>query len=139
MASAGEYPVPACVYLPATQCHPCTNHSECNTSVDGNLNRCVTHGDEGSFCATNCGPDGVSCPSGSSCQEIAGDQGEVVAVCMADRRPKDPDVGIGGVECNSLVKVTAGSFAVSVSPPRPSAVGQRLERRNRAREFRSGP
>ncbi|MEC9071184.1 MAG: hypothetical protein VX938_02340, partial [Myxococcota bacterium] len=34
VATKGEYPTPLCVFLPATQCNPCTSHDECNQSVD---------------------------------------------------------------------------------------------------------
>ncbi|MEC9072071.1 MAG: hypothetical protein VX938_06815, partial [Myxococcota bacterium] len=102
--------------LGATQCHPCTNHEDCNQSVDAKLNRCVSHDGAGSYCATRCGPEGATCPSGSSCQELSGDQGGTIQVCMPDS---------GECSCSPWAVANSLSTPCSVSNDAGSCEGSR--------------
>ena len=95
VAKDGWYPKPFCIYLHATLCNPCNEDADCNQSVDMHFNRCISHGNEGSFCATNCGSGGLSCPTGYTCEEVGDGDGDLSQQC----RPMS-----GLCQCNAYGK-----------------------------------
>ena len=64
------------VYL----CRPCNTDDECHSAfVKGDM--CVSHGDNGSFCAVDCSMKG-ECPEDYVCAEVATDTGSTAHQCV---------------------------------------------------------
>ena len=82
-----------CIDPSALVCLPCLDHKQCNQAISAGTNLCVSHGDEGSFCALDCTADG-SCPDGFTCETVPAPGGGTSDQCV----PADGAV----CECSGL-------------------------------------
>jgi hypothetical protein len=85
--------LPQNVYL----CNPCNSNDECHSPYAKSSDLCVSHGDNGSFCAVDCGSSG-DCPSGYVCAEVITETGTTAHQCVPS--------GAGG-ECECSPKAIA--------------------------------
>ena len=87
----GADPVFICVPLFVGLCQPCAENDDCGSASVDNTDLCLNYGAEGHFCGTDCG-DGLACPSGFQCAEVALPGGLISHQCI-------PAEG-GACECN---------------------------------------
>ena len=74
-----------CVAEHVNLCRPCMSDEACQTSHGDGSERCVSYGDEGSFCGISCAPEDNAdpCPSGYECQVVQSMDGGDVHQCVA--------------------------------------------------------
>ncbi len=70
-----------CVWPHTSLCRPCVASEECNDPSLPAGNYCISKGEEGSFCGSQC-DDALSCPDGYACQEITLEGGAKVQQCL---------------------------------------------------------
>ena len=80
-------PVFVCIHPRAFLCLPCLENKDCNQTIAGEGNECMSWGgEEGNFCGASC-DEQDPCPSGYSCEELEGSGGGVTWQCMPRRGP----------------------------------------------------
>ena len=83
-----------CVERAPFLCKPCDTNSECTTLGFEGEDKCVSGGDEGSFCGIHCDFDDP-CPGGYSCENVVTVAGADVTHCV-------PEAGIAACDCTKL-------------------------------------
>ncbi|MCC6620973.1 MAG: VCBS repeat-containing protein [Deltaproteobacteria bacterium] len=84
VALAGADPTNACVPLHPNLCKPCRADAECQNPLRPTATAlCLPAADpdEGSFCGSSCA-DGIACPAGTLCTDVALDGGGVAKQCV---------------------------------------------------------
>jgi hypothetical protein len=69
--------LPQHVYL----CNPCNSDDECKSGYSTGNDLCVSHGDNGSFCAVDCASSG-ECPDSYVCAEVLTENGTTAHQCV---------------------------------------------------------
>jgi hypothetical protein len=70
-----------CVWPHTSLCRPCVTNEECNDPSLPAGNLCVSEGEEGSFCGSQC-DNAQSCPQGYVCQEVSLPGGTTTLQCV---------------------------------------------------------
>ncbi|MBT9555666.1 MAG: putative metal-binding motif-containing protein [Myxococcales bacterium] len=96
-------------------CDPCDSHADCTADNVSAESRCVSYGDQGSFCGAYCGANGV-CPDGYSCKNVPVGDGQSSEQCV-------PDSGV--CSCSPLAIATGADTTCSASSDFGSCDGER--------------
>lgn len=94
-------------------CRPCVDDDECNDPATHG--RCVSSGDEGSFCAADCDTDD-DCPTSYVCGQVTDSTGEPFAGCV-------PESGL--CECNLYFISMGAKTTCAITNEWGSCAGQR--------------
>ena len=100
-----------CMPQLARLCRPCEADADCDRSgVTNDPSRCISWGDEGSFCGVNC--QNTACPEGYACEDVTVAGGLTERHCVPENdRPCDcrPSWAGQGFETACAVSNTNGS------------------------------
>ncbi len=110
----GGDPTFVCIPQHATLCLPCSASSDCLAVGSGLGARCVSFGDEGSFCGGAC--DESLCPVGWTCEAVVDVEGEETQQCVPQA---------GGCDCSPLGEQLGASTACAVSNEAGTCAGAR--------------
>lgn len=111
--SASGDPVYICISLLARLCHPCTNDSDCTEAASVGKNKCISFGENGSFCGIRCIGQDNACPSGYVCDENAFEEPQCVPVS-------------GECTCNGLATILNLATTCSQTNEDGQCLGQRV-------------
>ena len=102
-ALGGDAAVSVCMPPSQLQCMPCHSDQDCGGDGILSLNRCLSYGAAGSFCAVGCAAG--QCPQGSTCgKETVG--GETLDLCRQTVSGGDPQCS-----CSTLASQSGASTA----------------------------
>lgn len=83
MTAPNGSPVFVCIHPRASLCLPCLENKDCNQTIAGEGNECLSWGEEGSFCGASCDEDDP-CPSGYGCEEMEDSDGDITWQCLPE-------------------------------------------------------